>query len=222
MRISATTLESFRLWQDGDWMREEDLIATIKGETVETEPMRRGTAYHAILEHPEPRRMLWGGYAYEGVEFEAPAIEEMLGRIRRGVFEVKTTKTLLVPGAGPVTVVAKADHLTGLHIDEFKTTEQFDAEKYLASYQWRVMALLFEAVSIAYHVAVVTTDQGRYALKSIESFHVFPYAELETDVRALLKEFCHYVTVRGLDGILRERQRWAESRPVILEGVQPR
>ena len=50
MRISTTTLESFRLFCDPeqDWMSEADLIATIKGEFVPTPAVELGKAFGLI------------------------------------------------------------------------------------------------------------------------------------------------------------------------------
>jgi len=213
MRISTTTIESFRLWQTGDWMSEEDLQATIKGEFVPTFNTELGKHYHAILEEPEPYRSLFG-YGRGGFQFEAAAIDEMLARINpAGVPEVKTARELLVAGAGVVHLVSKCDWIAGLHIDEFKTTlEGFDAEKYMASYQWRIMTMLFEATSVSYHVALLKDETEKITLRGIESLNVFPYPQLEADVRHLLREFVHYVNLRGLGDILRERQRAAEYR----------
>ncbi len=211
MRISATTLEAYRLWReqdpDDEWMSEAELIATITDEAIRTLPMQIGLSYHAILEHPEPCRTLWGGYEHDGILFDSEPVDQMLERIQPGVFEVKTTASLAVPGAGMITLVAKADHLVGLHCDEFKTTlSGFDAAKYMDSYQWRVMVLLFGCTSVSYHIALIKEGEKAIALKSIESFDVYPYADLERDVRSLLREFVHYVNLRGLDGFLRQRQ----------------
>jgi hypothetical protein len=40
---------------------------------------------------------------------------------------------------------------------------------------------------------------------------VFTYPELHQDCCALLGRFVSYVTAKGLDGLLRERQRAAEA-----------
>ena len=98
LRISATMLESFRLWMTEDWMKEEDLIAKIKGEFAWTPAMRLGTANHACVERPQ--RALSGYYEMDGFRFTAEAVESMLGKIEpSGLFEVKTTKEILIAQA---------------------------------------------------------------------------------------------------------------------------
>ena len=207
MRISATLLESYRRWvamEDGDYadQTEQELLASIRGEFRSTPALRIGRAYHAILEHPQLD--LSGDYTHDAIRFDRSAIDPMLDRIAHsGVFEVKTTRELLIPSIGAVTLVAKADHLAGAHLSEVKTTlDQFNPDKYLASAQWRIMAWLFEPAVITYHVACLRDDGNRFGLRSIESFSVYPYSALETDVRSLVRHFCGYVQARGLESYL--------------------
>jgi hypothetical protein len=208
MRISATILESFRRMLNEEEeladQIESDLIAKLKGEFVWTPEMRLGSAYHAILERPQ--RALSGYYEADGFQFEPVTVEAMLEQLfPGGTFEAKTTREILVPGFGFVTLVAKADHLYGADLDEFKTTlGSFDAETYTESYQWRMMALLFEPVRINYRVALLSADRqtGIIGLRSIEQVQVYPYPDLERDVRNMVKEFCHYARTKGLESYL--------------------
>lgn len=214
LRISATLLESFRRWCDADEEQsdtiEKDLIAYIKGEFTTSLPLEIGKAYHAILE--KPQRHLSGFYERNGILFTPEAIEPVLERIdRNGLFEVKQTRNMGVTRTNDgVLLVTKIDHIAGARGDEFKTTlSSFDSEKYMASYQWRVMMLLFELQSITYHVACLKEDKDSptpemplYTARSIESLAVFPYPRLEADVRDLLADFLHYVRVKKLESYL--------------------
>src|SRR3990167_823546 len=58
MRVSTTTIESFRLWADPeqDWFPEEELIATIRGEFTPKPEMLLGQAFGRCLERPERYR----------------------------------------------------------------------------------------------------------------------------------------------------------------------
>ncbi|HVQ15609.1 MAG TPA: hypothetical protein VMS40_18535, partial [Vicinamibacterales bacterium] len=62
MRISTTTLESFRLWSDPEqeWMSEDELIATICGKFVPNHAVKRGAAFGKVLETPDPYRVSGG------------------------------------------------------------------------------------------------------------------------------------------------------------------
>jgi len=205
LRINATLLESFRLYRQTEWFDESELIASIKGEFLPTPAIRLGRAYHSCVE--QPQLSLAGFYERDGFRFEPKAIDEMRTRILPGgLFEVKTTKTLSIE-ADDVTLVCKCDHIVGSHIDEFKTSDRFDADRYLASVQWRVMAWLFEASSVGYHVATLAEDDedDMVRLKGIESMNVFPYAGLEGDCRELVHEFCQYLHTKGLEDYLRKQ-----------------
>ena len=208
LRISTTTLESFRLFMqpDQDWMSEDDMIATIKGEFTPTPAIKLGLAYGRILEAPD-RFKVKGGYQCGDYGFAESTIAPALALIdRRGVFEAKATKEY-----GDCVVVAKADHLLGSHLTEFKTTcSSFAIDKYLESCQWRFMVDLFEPSIVTYHVFCLDDHENGVAeLRSIESFNVYPYSALHADCADLVREFRSYVVAKGLDGLLRARQEAA-------------
>src|ERR1043165_6305385 len=199
MRVSATLLESFRLYLTEEWKTEASLIESIQGVFVPSPQMELGTAWHAVLETPD-RFKVDGGYwlQHHGVDYRCDdaTMAPLLALIdRRGVFEVKATTE--VDGH---TLVAQADLLAGATIHEFKTTlSTFDAEKYADSYQWRVMSLVFQPAQITYHVASLD-DHGNSVveLKSLDSVNLYPYPGLEQDVRDLLRDFVGYVERKGL------------------------
>lgn len=213
MRISTTTLESFRLWlePEQDWMPEEDLLATIRGEFRGNHKVWLGQAFGAVLETPERYRVA-GGYrvpvrgsseVFElGDDVMAPALA-LIDRPRT-VFEAK--------GIGQFAghdVVAKADQMVGADLIETKTTlSTFDFDKYAASCQWRFMADIFKPARITYHVFCLSESEanGVIALKGIETFHLFPYDKLREDCEALVREFDTYVAMRGLRPLLEARQ----------------
>lgn len=210
MRISTTTLESFRLFMEPeqDWMTEEALVATIKGEFRSTPQIDLGLAFGRVLEEPERWRVR-GGYRSGVYTFDDATMAPAFALIdRRGIFEAKGQKRY-----GDCDVVAKADHLLGAHLSEFKTTTStFNFEKYADSCQWRFMVDIFGPVQVTYHVFLLEDhENGVASLRGVESFNLFPYAELHQDCRALLQQFTSYVTAKGLDGLLRDRQRAAEA-----------
>lgn len=208
MRISTTTLESFRLYMqpEQDWMTEDSLLATIRGEFTPTPAVLLGKAFGQVLETPDPYRVA-NGYSCHGQYFSDAVMQPALALMdRRGVFEAKATKEY-----GPCTVVAMADQIVGARLVEHKTTlGTFDIDKYLASCQWRFMADIFEPLSITYHVFCLNEERdGSIGLRGIETFNLYPYAALHEDCCELVRRFAEYVTVRGLDGLLRARQKAA-------------
>jgi hypothetical protein len=206
MRISTTTLESFRLFMqpDQDWMTEADLIASIRGEFVPTPAVLLGSAFGKVLEDPRhyrvPHGYQCGGYTFAD-EVMAPALRLM--DHDRGLFEVKAKKAY-----GDCEVVAVADQIVGAHLFEHKTTATFNFEKYADSCQWRFMVDIFEPLLVTYHVFEMDDHgNGVAEIKGIHTFNLFPYAGLHQDCCELLGAFCDYVRAKQLDGLLRERQR---------------
>lgn len=213
MRISTTTLESFRLWvqPEQDWLQEADLLATIRGEFHPNHNVLLGQAFGSVLETPERYRVS-GGYrvtprggteTFElGDDVMAPALA-LIDRPRT-VFEAK--------GIGSFAghdVVAKADQMIGADVIDTKTTlSSFDFDKYAASCQWRFMADIFQAPRVTYHVFCLSESEanGVIGLKSIETFQLFPYTEMRADCEALVREFDTYVEMRGLRSLLDARQ----------------
>ena len=199
MRISTTTLESFRLFRAFDWMAEEDLLATIRGEFRPNHKMNLGQAFGAVLETPQPFRVV-NGYRCQGFEFGDDVMGPALAVFdRRGVFEAKAVKRY-----GGHFVVAKADQMLGTKLIENKTTlSPFDYDKYADSYQWRFMTDLFEPTSITYNVFCLDeATNGVISLKGIESFNLFPYDAIRTDCEALVWDFVRFVESRGLTSYL--------------------
>jgi len=209
MRISTTTLESYRLWRDPnqEWMTEADLMDSIRGVWKPTHKVELGSAFGKVLEDPD-RFLIPGGFECQGFAFGRDVIDPCLAVIdRRGVFEAKALKAY-----GDCDVVSKADHLLGSHLSEFKTTlSTFDVQKYLDSYQWRFMADALQPSQITYHVFCLSEAAGNgvIGLRDIHSFNVYPYAAMHEDCAGLVQEFAGYVVSRGLDGVLRARQREA-------------
>jgi hypothetical protein len=209
MRVSTTTLESFRLFlqPEQEWMSEADLIASIKGETVATARMRLGSALQSVLERPEAYRVDGGGYRHEDWFLPEDVVQAALRAFdRRGVWEVKATKVY-----GQCTVVARADQLIGTTIVENKATlSAFDFDKYAKGVQWRFYLDIFEAAKVTYNVFCLSEPaDGPLTLRDTHSFDLYPYAALREDCGALVQEFAAFVAARGLDEFLRDRQRSA-------------
>jgi hypothetical protein len=209
MRISATQLESYRLFMqpDQEWMSEDELIATIRGEFKPNHKINLGSAFGKVLEDPD-RYLVPGGFRVklnlEVFEFGLDVVTPCLELIDRdGVFEAKAVQSY-----DDCDVVSKADHLLGAHLSEFKTTtSSFDVTKYLDSYQWRFMADAFQPRQITYRVFCLDeATNGVIGLRGIESFNLYPYAGLHEDCAALVRAFKSYCVARGLDAVLKARQ----------------
>lgn len=207
MRISATQIESFRLFLSGEWMSTEEFHAGLTGTFAPTHAVALGTAFGKVLETPDAYKAPHGYRitAYgETFEFGDDVMAEPLSLVdRRGTFEAKAVKRY-----GPHEVASKADHLYGAELSEFKTTlGTFDFDKYAASCQWRFMADAFQPRRITYHVFCLSqAANGVISLKGCESFDLYPYAGLSRDCGEMVHEFASYVRAVGLQGVFDARQ----------------
>jgi hypothetical protein len=208
MRVSATLLESFRLWlePEQEWLTEEMLEDQIRGIFHTNRAIELGSALGKILEDPARHRIA-GGYQARGFTFDDATLAPVLELVdRRGIFEAKAQK--VYPELGCV-VVSKADHLLGAHLSEFKATAKgFDFDKYAHSYQWRFMVDAFAPALVTYRIfSLDDHENGVVEVVGIDNFHLFPYADCHADCVRLLASFVDYVTAKGLDAVLRGQQR---------------
>lgn len=215
MRISTTTLESFRLFMqpEQEWMSEEDLHATIRGEFRGNHKVWLGQAFGAVLERPDLYRVK------DGYRVQPRGADESIflpyDMMAQALALTDRLRTIYEPKAvGQYCghdVVAKADQMCGADLIETKTTlSTFDFDKYAASCQWRFMADLFDVPRVTYHVFCLSEDtHGVIDLKSVETFSLYRYAELRADCEHLVHDFDAYVTANGLRSVLEARQREA-------------
>ena len=206
MRVGVTQLEAFRLYREPDqeWMTPEMLVARLSYAQEPTEEMRVGSALDKILERPAAYRVK-GGYLCDGFSFSEPEIGAALALLQPyGVPKVKSHKEY----GDDLVVVAEADRIEGVTLLEFKGSQNtFDAEKYVASLQWRFMADIFEPRRLVYHVFKLKNHGNSVIeIQGVNSLPLYPYAGLAAECRALAAEFAEYVIGQGLDGVLRARQ----------------
>ena len=133
MLARVSNIESFRRWREDEGQSVDDLVQFL---TVDrpTPAMLAGTAFHKALELAQPGeydRLTANGYTFllpEGT-LELPTIRELRG----------------FANYGPLRVTGQVDALHGKTVTDHKTTGRFDAERYLAGYQWRFYLDLFGA-----------------------------------------------------------------------------
>lgn len=206
MRISTTTIETFRLYRL-DVVSEDDLRAAIRGEFKPTREVSLGQAFHSILEKPQDHILVDGNYAAKGITFPADVVKECLPHVdRSGVFEVMATKEYRV-GLETVTVVGKVDQVTGLLIREHKTRwNTYEPDRYATSCQWRFYLDIFEALAITYVVFMLSEyENGKIALRGVETLGLYPYPSLRDECADLVRDFVWYVHHRGLERYLQKR-----------------
>lgn len=171
------------------WMADSDsddvgwLISQIRSHE-ETEAMRKGTAFHKALETIKD--------GWEGTEIQSGEY--------RFVFTVDVAISLpetreLRKGKdyGGIVVSGQADGLGGKEIIDHKSTQRFDAEKYLEGQQWRFYLDIFEADKFTWFVWEMKEigDEGSHVYE-VFGFHQltqYRYPELQADCRELALDF---------------------------------
>ncbi|MFP4527698.1 MAG: hypothetical protein ACLFQX_04045 [Candidatus Kapaibacterium sp.] len=215
LRISVTTLESFRRFLQEEWLSEQKLISQIKREEPPSIHMAIGTAFHDILEHPHERvkyddKKDIHYFESGGIVFPFETITKAYDQISyRYPFEVKTTKDYIVDGEA-VRVVAMADQLIGNIACEHKTTYgNFDCARYAESYQWRYYCDLFSSDIVIYKVFEfprLNQSKMDLRLKDMHIFSMWRYPGMETDLKLLLGHFVGWVKFRKLEAYLTPKE----------------
>jgi hypothetical protein len=179
----VTEVESFRIWK-GDEDLDLGWILSRLRDRVESEAMRVGTAFHKALELGSvgDYDMLSGdGYLFHvnaDITLELPTIRE-----------VRTGKQY-----GDLTVSGQVDAIDGRIIYDHKTTKQFDADRYMESYQWRYYLDLFDADAFRYNVFVLkeTDDPKVYVVSDFHRLEQRRYPDLHADCERLAGQFAEF------------------------------
>lgn len=151
MQFRVSEVESFRQWLNDEESDIEALLARLRGETSPSEAMQAGTAFHRALELAsvgETDHLEANGYRFRfecDVDLALPSIREL-----------RASKQY-----GPISVTGCVDVLEGLRIEDHKTTGQFDADRYLAGYQWRYYLDIFGAKVFRWNVFEIREDEPR-------------------------------------------------------------
>lgn len=124
--VSVSNLDLFRLWKDDEELSLGWLLQRIF-EPSQTDAMKAGEAFHKALELAdtgEVDSLTWGPYRFDfacDVTVALPQLREI---------------PVSLP-YGDLTVRGRLDAITGHCVTDFKTTEQFDADRLMSGFQWR-------------------------------------------------------------------------------------
>ena len=185
MRMSATDLDAFRYWRDNEDADLGALVSQLRRELPPTEPMLAGTAFHKALElapyEDATDTLTADGYTFR---MELDAVLDM-----PAIRELKATREMVVDGE-PVTLVCVADTVNGQRIEDHKLTSRFDADRYLASYQWRVNLLVFDAQEFRWNAfEAQQVEPGLYAVRALHQLSAVRYPGMEEDVQREIGAF---------------------------------
>lgn len=178
MLARVSNLEAFRYWQGDEESTPADLVARLT--TFEPTPaMLAGTAFHKALETAKP-----GDYDTiyaNGYAFHLPDGELVLPSIR----ELRAFGNY-----GPLQVTGCVDILAGKRVEDHKTTARFDAERYLAGYQWRFYLDLLGADVFRWNVFEIREIKPLvYQVADLQTLETYRYPGMHADCARLAAEF---------------------------------
>lgn len=186
MRVSVTDIEQLAYYRRTEDMPLADLLRRLRREDPPSPQMAVGTAFHAFLEHAgecEVDTVEQDGFIFDFSNLDA---EIALPEIR----ELKVEREI-VDG---VTVVGKVDAAEGKRVEDHKTSNRFDPERYQDSIQWKAYLTLLEANEFIYNVFVIyaPTKAMPDNLYRVMEFHRLPlyrYPGMDEDVRRAVTEY---------------------------------
>lgn len=195
----VSSVEAFRQWEADDDADTDALIASIRGLSEPSQAMRAGTAFHKILENAADT--VHGPVEIDGFRFLFPAeLEISLTQVR----ELRASKVYTVDGE-PITISGQVDAIDGLRIEDHKTTGRFDADRYLAGYQWRLYLDIFGADVFRWNVFEIKEVEStgdsfgfdapppEYEVCAQHTLEQFRYPNLGADCQALVERFARFV-----------------------------
>ena len=188
MRVSVTHIDQYLWYKDSEDMTLDDFIERLKQTTEPTEPMKIGTAFHTILENNEG---VLDTVEQDGFTFQFDVEGDLT---IPPIQEIKAEKVY-----DTVTVVGKVDAISGLIIDDHKTTGQFKPESYMDSYQWRIYLDIFGASKFRYNVFERRENpQGIQVIRSLNVLPLDRYPDLEEDVQIMIAEYAMFAEVHNV------------------------
>lgn len=196
IRLSVTELETLRYWKYRDDRDLADLLTDLRKEAPPSPQMAAGRAFAKFFESAP--------IGYAGTECEIDgwrfAWELDAELLIPDVRELKAEAVFQTP-SGPVTLVGMVDGLDGLTAHDQKLTENWEAEKYVDSLQWRAYLVMFQAKAFVYDVFACRykRDKERQIVPgqvTVTDYHRMPfytYDGVQGDVQRAVNELAAIV-----------------------------
>jgi hypothetical protein len=190
LRVSTTDLDKYRAFRGDEDADLATFLAELREPFRQTPSMAAGTALHAFLELADAVETaeitLTSGHTFV---FDCDATVD-LPPIR----EMKQTGEYLVGGC-LLTLVAKVDAVHGKRIDDHKFTGNYDAERFLSSYQWRAYLDVFGADQFRWNVFEgyeAPEGSKRYRITNVHQLSAHRYPTMREDVERELELFVDF------------------------------
>jgi hypothetical protein len=185
LTLRVSQLDVYRAWCEEE---ESDLGWLLNALTAheETEPMRRGSAFHKCLEMAQngPQERLEAlGYTFM---FTAD--------MRLALPEIREFRAL--KDYGGIAVTGKVDAHQGRLIVDHKSTARFEAEHYLLGYQWRLYLDIFECDRFLWNIfEMEEVDPKVYQVFGLHVLEQYRYPQLTEDCTRLAHDCRDFMKV---------------------------
>lgn len=185
LNVSVSNLDLYRFWRDESDLDLDWLLTRLRGDIEPTENMKAGSAFHKILEQPdfdEQTELTGEGYWFSvlcDISLELPSVRELPIE--------KTYGDLLVRG--------RIDGMRGLHVIDYKTTEQFDPDRLMNGYQWRFYLDMLDCDVFTWKVFVIRQygKPGHYDVTQEHTLIQKRYPQLRTDCTRLADDYAGFL-----------------------------
>lgn len=174
-------LEQFRIWKHEEDLSLDWLLSRIRGDEEPSDAMKAGTAFHSAIERTEEGEL--GTLAIDNYRFDFNCdCAVVLPQIR----ETKVEKQY-----GDLLVNGTFDALRGKEITDYKTTGQFDPDRYMEGYQWRFYLDMTGCDSFCWQIFVMREfgEPGCYSINQTHTLRQKRYPSLHEDCAMLAREF---------------------------------
>lgn len=211
---SVTNVDFFRIWRASEDMDLDFLIRRLRGDEPQTPAMLAGIAFHTALENmsladSDQAFIEANGYEFHftcDCEIALPSIKEM--RIDKQY--------------GGLRVRGRVDGLYATEVVDYKTTGQFDAEKLMAGYQWRLYLDMLQCDKFTWKVFVISDDDPtHYRVTGYHELSQYRYPGLERDCAKLASEYLEFVSQPDIVRQLTREQAAPVAKPATIEAQEP-
>lgn len=180
----VTHLEQHRIWKSEEDLDIGWLIQRIRGQE-ETDKMRAGTAFHKAMENADA--LYYNVLTADDYRFDILCEIEL---VLPTVSEIAMTRAY-----GDLLVTGRLDGLRGRVVTEFKTTERFDADRYLDGLQWRFYLDMTGADRFDWHVFEMSEQAFRhYEVYRYHQLTQFRYNGLHEDCEKAAAEYLDFAS----------------------------
>jgi len=186
LSVSVSNLECYRVWSEDEDLDLGWLLTRLLGKEPPTESMEAGTAFHSALEQAsvgELGALAFGDYRFDfncDCTIAIPSIRELPVQKMYDDLEVR----------------GRVDGVWGKKVVDYKTTGQFDPDRFMESYQWRFYLDMLDCDEFQWD-AFVLAEFGPPKCYEVRQFHRLVqrrYPNLQEDCARLAREYSHFIS----------------------------